>query len=317
MEPKPLTFPARTAAGEPRPPLSSSASIMPTEKDSGPKPLALQSRPAQPTMPQHGAPSGLKIPNRARPVDPVTRIDLDHGTINAYSIDGTVRALPLTNRPPPEDKPVARDRIIGGDKRAPALIARAKAIDSVTASDPRFLGRLEAFLRLKPLEWMTWGDQSAAIIATTSQFVAGVSNSIQVANAPRWADETRTAYQKGTTGFFGKKPAFYEQMLTNARDILQTLALEIDQHKRLLVEKLGPLKIDALVLQVCTENVTDAMELQIVDGRMRTMVTSLSNGAALTATLEQSQLMIVKQATDVGQLLTGLIPSWVAAQAKS
>lgn len=260
-------------------------------------------------MPPHGEPAGLKIPNRAPPA-PVEMIERHH-------IDGRVEALPLRNRPPPEDKPVARDRIIGGDKRAPALIARAMTIDKATASDSRFLGRLEAFLRLKPLEWMTWGDQSAAIISSTSQFVAGVANSIQVANAPRWADETRTAYQKGTTGFFGKKPAFYEQMLTNARDILQALALDIDQHKRLLAEKLGPLKVDALVLQVCTENVTDAMELQIVDGRMRTMVTSLSNAAALTATLEQSQLMIVKQATDVGQLLTGLIPSWVAAQAKS
>jgi hypothetical protein len=282
---------------------------MPTEKDSGPKPLALQSRPMLAPMPPHGEPAGLRIPNRAPPA-PVEMIERHH-------IDGRVEALPLRNRPPPEDKPAPRDRIIGGDKRAPALVARAMALDKATASDPRFLGRIEAFLRLRPMEWMTWGNQSAAIIASTSQFVAGVANSIQVANAPRWADETRTAYQKGTTGFFGKKPAFYEQMLTNARDILQEVAKDIDDHKRLLAEKLGPLKVDALVLQVCTENVTDAMELQIVDGCMRTMVTSLSNGAALTATLEQSLLMVVKQAGDVGQLLTGLIPAWVAAQAKS
>jgi hypothetical protein len=57
--------------------------------------------------------------------------------------------------------------------------------------------------------------------------------------------------------------------------------------------------------------------LQIADGRLRTLLTSVQNGMALQATLEQSSLMAIKQITDVSQVLTGLIPAWIMAQSKA
>jgi|GEM_PF-7083276 len=234
-------------------------------------------------------------------------------------MDGSVevRPLPIPNRALPPEKPQPRDKIIGGNPRAIPLLARAKTLDSTMGNDPRALGRIEAFLRLKPMEWMNWGDQSSGVITQTAQFAAGVANTIQVAGAAKWADETRTAYQKGKTGFFDKKPAFYQQMLENASAMLKKAAQEIDQNKRALAEKLEPLRLDTLVFQVCTEGLTDATEIQIADGRLRTLLTSVQNGMALQATLEQSSLMVIKQIGDVSQVLTGLIPSWIMAQSKA
>lgn len=214
----------------------------------------------------------------------------------------------------PKAKPA--DRIIGGDPRAAGLVLKAKTLDPTTAADPKFLGRLEAFLRLKPMDWMGWGSNVATTIAQAAQVSSTLMVKVQTANAPKWADETRTAYQKGP-GFFNKRPAFYQQMLENAQRMLMEAAGEADTQRRALIERIPALKIDQLVLQVATDGLTDPMEMQIASGQMRTMLTNLQTAMSIRAALEASSLTIVKQAGDVNQLLTALIPAWVAAQGKA
>jgi hypothetical protein len=242
MEPKPLTFPARTAAGG-----TPAAAFLFGEYHAYGKGLRSQApRVAEPSGAADDAAAwrALRLED-SEPGAPGRSRDADRSGSRHHQrlFDRRHRArAPLTNRPPPEDKPVARpdhrrrssgagpDRARQGDRQRhrqrSALPRPYGGLPAPEAAGMDDLGR--------PVRRHHRHDLAVRRRRRPTRSRSPTRRS--------WADETRTAYQKGTTGFFGKKPAFYEQMLTNARDILQTLALEIDQHKRLLVEKLEPLQ---------------------------------------------------------------------------
>lgn len=253
-------------------------------------------------------PGGLNLP--------AGRITSD--TLMVQRIGEAPKPLAITNRTlPPPPRPPARDKIIGADPRAPALIDKAATIDATTAALPLFRSRVQSFLDLKPLEWMTWGEASVKPMIEAGARTHAISNKLSLAQAPRWADETRSAYQKGKVGFFDKKPAFYEQMLINARDILIEVAHEISPELTKLKDRLLSLRVDALVLQVCTESVADAAHTQIASDRLRTLLTVMQNSGATIVALEQTELVVTKQVGDVQQLLSGIIPAWTTAQSKA
>lgn len=235
-----------------------------------------------------------------------------------HSIGQPPKPLALQNRAPPTPpRAPSRDKIIGADPRSVAIITNAAAIDAATAALPLFRSRVQSFLDLKPLDWMTWGEVSVRPMVEAGARLAGLANQLSLAQAPKWADETRAAYQKGKVGFFDKKPAFYEQMLVNARDILIHVAHDIGPELTKLKDRLGSLKIDALVLQVCTDAVSDASHTQIASDRLRTLLTVMQNAGGTIATLEQTELVVTKQVGDVQQLLSGIIPTWATAQSKA
>jgi hypothetical protein len=319
-EPKPLVFPPNPAGGDQEPrPLDFSkmtSDWIKPERPAMSEPKGLNFGAVTPPAPKPAQvePRGLTLP----PITPtfVEVHEMGRGLVGHVRVDPSPEELLARLRP--QRPPAApREAIIGGDPRAPALVEKAKTLDAAVASHILFRSRLEAFLDLQPMAWMTWGDESVQPIVKAAEQVAKIGVNIQTANAPKWADETRAAYQKGKTGLFDKKPEFYAGMLENAQDILTSTAVLADTQKAVLREKLDHIKVDSLVLQVSTADLTDAMQMQIASSRLRVMITSLQNAASLLVTLEQSALMAAKQAGDVSQLLTGLLPQWITARTKA
>jgi hypothetical protein len=340
MAPKPI-FPPQTKAGgdEPRP-LTFSAPSPPVEQPrTMPEPSALKFGTAAPATPKVPEPSALKFgtaapstPKMGEPRAPQrpegdnesstlseARRSREGEKIDRINAMLTIQEIGKAPRPlqMPPAPPVRQDRILGGDPRAPAVIAKARATDPSLSDHRLFRGRVEAFLDLKPLAWMSWGEQSIKPLTEAAGTTAAITSRMSLAQAPKWGDETRSAYQKGRVGMFDKKPAFYEQMLTNARDILMQAAHDLGEVKQMMADRLEYLRLDTLVFQVATDGVTDPNEIQIASGRLRTLLTCLQNAAALQSTVAQSELMVTKQIGDVQQLLSGILPAWIMAQSKA
>lgn len=211
-----------------------------------------------------------------------------------------------------------------GDARLNSLVDRAVAIDPVLGSNIRLRNRISNFLESAKSEWMRWGEKSISAVSAAAADLAKITLNLKTADATKWADETRVAFQKGsqngiTTWFTGggKKPDYYRTRLTNARTMLDMVLADARRLLDDLRPRIETIQLDDLVLKVCTESITDANDLQVATGRQRTLLTSLQTALGIITSVEQMVMTTTKVGLDIDQLLTGIIPMWIAQEANA
>ncbi len=292
-EPRPLFPPMTTDWIKPVPPepkpLSFKPAPAPKADDDGPRPLAF--RPAAPptqSLREHAAPRALALDTTPRPVAP--------------------------------PRPPARERVLGGDPRAPALVDKAALADPVVGNDLRMRGRIETFLDLNPNLWGSWAEKDLRVLVDSASRQSEIAQTLSRANATKWAFDCQQAYAKPYTfidRLTAPKPEFYKERLTQARDILQEAGGKAQQLQADLRPRLDTIRLDALALQVCTDGVTDPTQQMIATRRLQTLVQGQQTGMMILTATDNLGVTIATQAATISDLLTVTIPNWILAQSKA
>lgn len=279
-----------------------------------PQGLQFKTAPSPPPKPARDEPHGLAF----RPAAPPAPSGLP-----LYEIGrGLVGHVDPNPPAPPPRHPQSPDtgRILGGDPRAPALVLAAKAIDARLADHRLFRNRLEAFLDLKPAEWATWADVDLQVLPRAATKQAEFARKLSLANAIRWADECEQAYKKPPSlldRLTAPKPEFYQERLTQARDALTEVRVEIDALLSDVRPRLETIAIDALVLQVSTANVTAQADQIMAARRLQSIVAGQQTAAMIVQGLDNLASTTATQAATIGDLLTITIPNWIIARSKA
>lgn len=283
--------------------------------DDGPRPLAMPSRPSPTPRPEQSGPGALALP----PV-PVKRIEVHQiGQPTRYVEVPEPEPLSI-QRMHQRTAPPSREAIIGGDPRAPALMEKAKAVNTVLASHRLFRNRLEAFLDLRPSMWVTWGEADLRVLVNSASKQAELTRKLSLANAVKWAGECEQAYKK-PPNFIDRltapKPAFFQERLTQARDVLIGVSDEVARLLTDLKPRLENISIDTLVIQVATTDVADQNDQITASRRHQTLVGAMQTGAMIVQGLEALAGTVSNQSVTVGDLLSVTIPNWILAQSKA
>lgn len=314
--------------------------------DSAPKGLAFKRSEPAPTPPASSEPRGLSIPKRAEPARPspdmaslVSRpqapppppADMsallrrnnthdnprDHASPAGLSIPArAVDMSSIVQRAPAPAKPPG-SAVIGGDPRAPAMLAKAKEIDVAAANDRRFHNKLQQFLDLTAIAWSTWADADVRFLVSAASTQAASADKLRLANVVKWASECQEAYSK-PPGFLDRltqasRPEFYRVRLEQARDCLVQVQAECISLQTELKTRLATVRVDALVLQVATENEPEPSNKVIAQRRYQTLVQAQTTGAMILAAAEQLAMTCANQTATVGDLLNVTIPNWIMA----
>lgn len=325
-EPKPLNFGPKTGGDhEPRPldftkmTTDWIAPERPEKKMAEPKGLNFASpKPSAPAS----EPRGLKLPEREPNIVEVHTIRGVIGHIDTNSgVYTSTAPEDLLSRLRPQQAPAApREMIIGGDPRAPALLEKAKTINASLAAHRLFRNRLESFLDLRPAMWATWAESDLTVLVGSASAQAEFARKLSLANAVKWASDCEQAYKKPPRfldRLTAPKPEFYRERLTQARDILISVANEIDTVAGDLKPRLEKISLDALVLQVATADVTDPSDQITATRRLQTLVGGQQTGEMIVQALEVLGQTIANQKATVSDLLTVTIPNWILAQSKA
>jgi len=309
-EPKPLVFPVRPAGGDSEPrPLDFSQMTTDWVRAERPikamsEPKGLNFGPPPPPKPAADEPRGLPFSEQSAKLNNAKQPSPD--------------AL-LAQLRPARTPAAPQEAIIGGDPRAPALIAKAQAIDPKLASHRLFRGRLELFLDLRPAQWATWAEKDLAVLIAAASQQADFARRLSLANAVKWANECEQAYKK-PPGFLDRlapKPEFYKERLNQARDVLVQVTDEVDALLADLKPRMENISLDALVLQVATTGVTDPSDQITSSRRLQTIVGGQQTAAMILQGLEHIQTSAATQKAAVSDLLTVTIPNWIMARSKA
>ncbi|UTC28948.1 hypothetical protein MARCHEWKA_04360 [Brevundimonas phage vB_BpoS-Marchewka] len=222
----------------------------------------------------------------------------------------------LVRRPPPPAAPVNANA--RRNQQVNALIERARQVEPSVVEGMRFNTRLHRFLDLRPTAWTTWGEDEARVVVQSASGQAEASRQLSLANAVKWAAECEQAYAK-PPGFMDRfsqqtRPEFYRVRLEQARDMLIKVQDDLQQVQDLVRENLDRLRIDVVVLQVATEQVTDASDSIIATRRLQTLVQVQATAAMILQGCESLAQTAAAQAATVSSLLTVTIPNWIIAQ---
>lgn len=206
---------------------------------------------------------------------------------------------------------------VGGDPRAPAMLAKAKALDPLPAADRRFLNKLQQFLDLPATGWSTWADADVRVLTQAASTQGATADKLRLANAVRWATECQESYSK-TPSFIDRltqaaKPEFYRVRLEQAQACLTVVQAECNALITDLTTRLATIRVDALVMQVATEDVTNASDKIIGHRRYQTLVQAQTTGSMILAAAEQLAITAANQSATVGDLLNVTIPNWIIA----
>ncbi|USN14113.1 hypothetical protein KABACHOK_02770 [Brevundimonas phage vB_BpoS-Kabachok] len=199
-----------------------------------------------------------------------------------------------------------------------ALIERARQVEPSVVDGMRFNTRLHRFLDLRPTAWTTWGEDEARVVVQSASGQAEASRQLSLANAVKWAAECEQAYAK-PPGFMDRfsqqtRPEFYRVRLEQSRDMLIKVQDDLQQVQDRVRENLDRLRIDVVVLQVATEQVTDASDSIIATRRLQTLVQVQATAAMILQGCESLAQTAAAQAATVSSLLTVTIPNWIIAQ---
>lgn len=276
------------------------------------EPHGLQFKPGAPPAPRpsQNEPGGLAFKPVAPPPPRSEMLECHH-------IDGTVTQVPLYPSRPTAPR---REVVVGGDPRAPAFVEKARAVNAKLTEHRLFRNRLEAFLDLKPTNWITWGDSDLRILTDAASKQAEFSRKLSLANAVQWCQETEQAYKK-PPGFLDRltapKPEYYRERLEQARDTLSELGGKLAASLQDLKPRLENVTIDAFVLQIATAEVTAQADQITANRRLQTMVAGQQTAEMIVQGLETLSGTIANQAATVGDLLTVTIPNWIIARSKA
>lgn len=334
-EPKALVFPAKPADEEGPRPLDFSqiqrARTMPMEKDATPKALSFGNVPS--ALPK--TTSRPEVATQPRALNFGSSVSASGGsggsTLDLHQIGQPTRQvrvpdpLPLTSRQINANQPVRRpegpsNKVIGGDPRAPAMMAAAVAKDAKLANDPRFRGRLEMFLKQSPSEWITWGEKEMRALTDQAQQHRDNTSKLSTANAVQWAQECEHSYSRPPSfldRFARSKPEFYRVRLEQARDILQKLDAVVNQQISDMEPRLETLRMDTLVLEVATTALTVPNQQIIAGQRLGSLVQGQQTIMMIMASARDLANTITTQAAAVNDRLNVTIPQWLLAMSKA
>ena len=305
-----------------------------------PRGLSLPPTKSKGDLKDHAAPSGLAMPANPNPFPSAQIVGKDgklRPAVAASPADTDAALANLlgrarNNRPAvnPADMTVLLHRraaanpvapgtfVIGGDPRAPKMLARAKEIDLKSAEHPLFHGRLQMFLDMAPGAWATWGEDDAKYVVKAASVQAEQSRQLSLANAVKWATDCEQAYSKPPSFLdrlsAASKPEFYQVRLEQAQDILikvqAALTLVVDEMKF----RSERIRVDALVLQVATEDESDNTRIITSQRRFQTLTAVQATAAMVLQGCEALAQTCASQAASVGDLLHVTIPNWIIAQ---
>lgn len=350
-EPKALVFPTKPADEEGPRPLDFSqmqrARTMPMEKDATPKALSFGNVPSTPPKTTGRSEAGtppraLNFPasRRAEAIDHmnqlIERISPSNGTAGMRGESGSTLDLHQVGQPTrqvhvpaalsfqanqaPRRPEGPSNKVIGGDPRAPAMMAAAQAKDPALANDPRFRGRLEMFLKQSPSEWITWGEKEMRALTDQAQRHRDNTTKLSTANAVQWAQECEHSYSRPPSfldRFARSKPEFYRVRLEQARDILQKLDAEVNRQIEDMQPRLETLRLDTLVLEVATTALTIQNQQIIAGQRLGSLVQGQQTIMMIMQSARDLANTITTQAAAVNDRLNVTIPQWLLAMSKA
>lgn len=296
-----------------------------------PKPLALNTKPPErPTrekLPIYGEPRGLNFnspapsPDAPRglalPTAPAPTPDSERSHLVQQYMAQVVAPRRTVESRPSTGAPSTRTI---GDPRAPALVEKAKAKDAEIANDVRFRTRLEQFLKLDTNGWLTWGEKAVGSLTPGAQKHNQHSQKLTAANADQWARECEHAYSRPPgflDSFARKKPEFYRVRLEQARDLLRDLKVSIDANLHVLAPLLKDIRMDMLVMEVATTDVTEASAQIIAGQRLGNLLAGLQTATILIQSERDLATLVATQAGAVNDRLTITIPNWLIAMSKA
>lgn len=219
---------------------------------------------------------------------------------------------------------------MGEDPRLPDLVKRAEAMQPQIACEIRFKARLNQFLGLRNLDWVTWGTDVLSNVSQAADAQANLTVMVQQANVPHWCDQTTAAFNAPPAptdlmgqigGFISRQPKyqtpqFYETKLDVGKRLLGDALRTCLEAEDKLKEKIHTLAIDSLVLQVFKETITDTGDLSMIDNKHRTFINAQQTALMQLQAFENFETTINKQIATVDQLLYNVIPQWKLSAAQ-
>ena len=164
---------------------------------------------------------------------------------------------------------------------------------------------------------MNWGATALAELqmATTSQ--RKYTTQFAELNVGEWINSTKEAAQKPPNVFsrlLGKSsPDYYKVRLTGFRGELSELLPKIERARDELRPKIETMSVDVAILQALIQDEQDAIRLNIINNRARTLLGAQQTSILALKALENLALTIIDQVSVIDRLLSVTIPNWELA----
>ncbi|UTU07929.2 hypothetical protein CcrC1_gp243c [Caulobacter phage C1] len=205
--------------------------------------------------------------------------------------------------------------------RVDALALRAAELDPVIGANPRIRPKIREVLDTPITEWTNWGSDDLAVNVSITNEQVKIAQAYSGTRIKNWIADTKDASSK-PRGFLDRlsgkaKPAYYESMLTGARDQCQSLLSRISPFMTTIKPKVENLQLHCVAMQVAAEGLTDSMHQMLASNRVRTLLNGAQTALVALATFEQLQMQIIQDVGDADMLLTSVIPNWKVAEANA